>query len=107
MLFSRAAWICGRNLDVKPVPTGSRLCIRGYAHSSTSACVADNGRNLALSCSGEENDRIFHPAWLRHNCHCSQCLVFRAQKTVPTKALSKDLMITAASVEGTLDAVSM
>ena len=104
VLFSRrAAGSWRRDHDFKPAlssPTCSRPCIRGYAHSTTSVSVADGGRKLALSCSGEEDDRTFHPAWLRHNCHCSQCLVFRAQKTVPTKALSKDLMITAANIEG-------
>lgn len=82
------------------VPTTTRICTTREVHSSISVSVSDNGRNLSFSCSSEEKERRFHPVWLRHNCHCSQCLQFRAQKTIPAEDLSRDLKISAANVEG-------
>lgn len=80
--------------------TGRTLLARRLAHSTTFARVMEDGRKLSLACTGESDERSFHPVWLRHNCHCTQCLQFWCQKTVPHSDLSSDLKISAAAVEG-------
>ena len=65
---------------------------------STNARVIDSGKKLSLDCSGDV--MRFHTVWLRHNCHCDQCLSSSGQKIMSFESLCGDLKITSAEVQG-------
>ena len=67
---------------------------------STNARVIDSGKKLSLDCSGDV--MRFHTVWLRHNCHCDQCLSSSGQKIKSFESLCGDLKITSAEVKGHL-----
>ena len=62
--------------------------------------VTDSGKKLQLLTEGDP-ERRYHSVWLRHNCRCPECYSQSAQfSTVHPDALTKDLHIISANIEG-------
>ena len=62
--------------------------------------VTDSGKKLQLVREGDI-ERRYHSVWLRHNCRCPECYSQSAQfSTVHPDALTKDLRIISANIEG-------
>ena len=102
-------------LKLLPVPfrVTQRPAVRGLQHKASAAehlagvhlSVSDEGRQLEAVWGDAEGSAAppssYHSVWLRHNCHCPECLTAQNQNAVLSCELDPDVAISEAKVTGT------